>query len=386
MKRSKRSTVTKRGKKSSAPKNKKSKQEKVEEVARPEIYTKMPPKITLSKPGQLNAEQLQQYFDKGYVVVQDFFKTAQLDVVRGAVDKLVDNLAEKLFTAGLIKNKYKEKTFFNRLSFIEKEFKGASVLLHKAGVLPQEVRDLWSNENLLNVVEQIIGPEIAGHPVWNLRTKTPHNEQATVPWHQDNAYLSPKSLDTLQVTAWIPLIDANMKNGCIEVAAGGHRKGKTIKHTCCAGGTWYVELKEQDMADDLDVDLKKDLVICEVPYGGVLFMNNAIPHRSLENFSDIIRWSLDLRWQHPDHDNGFYGLKDNVLMRSAKSPNLEIDWSAMAGVDRSKVQMKSVDEDNDDLVPEICGPWMKRWEVVHHNRHTERFDKTDGGETNYHKA
>jgi hypothetical protein len=39
-------------------------------------------------------------------------------------------------------------------------------------------------KNLLNVVEQLIGPEIAGHPVWNLRTKTPQNEATTVPWHQ----------------------------------------------------------------------------------------------------------------------------------------------------------------------------------------------------------
>ena len=27
------------------------------------------------------------------------------------------------------------------------------------------------NERLLNVIEQFIGPEIGGHPVWNLRTK-----------------------------------------------------------------------------------------------------------------------------------------------------------------------------------------------------------------------
>ena len=32
-------------------------------------------------------------------------------------------------------------------------------------------QDLWMNERLLNVIEQFIGPEIGGHPVWNLRTK-----------------------------------------------------------------------------------------------------------------------------------------------------------------------------------------------------------------------
>jgi hypothetical protein len=36
---------------------------------------------------------------------------------------------------------------------------------------PKEIADLWTNERLLNVVEQFIGPEIAGHPVWNIRSK-----------------------------------------------------------------------------------------------------------------------------------------------------------------------------------------------------------------------
>ena len=184
-----------------------------------------------------------------------------------------------------------------------------------------------------------------GHPVWNLRTKTPQNEQATVPWHQDNAYLDSSALHTLQPTAWIPLIDTNMKNGCMQVitkmtfkpslqksnyiaqmVSGGHKLGVTAKHTCCAGDTWYVDLAEDEMERSLGVDLKKDIVTCEVPFGGVLFLNNCIPHRSLENYSDKIRWSLDLRWQKPGLPNGFYGLKKSVLMRKADDPKYKIDW------------------------------------------------------------
>jgi len=41
-----------------------------------------------------------------------------------------------------------------------------------------------------------------------------------------------------QVTAWIPLLDATQHNGCLQVVRGGHRSGRTAKHTCCAGGTW----------------------------------------------------------------------------------------------------------------------------------------------------
>ena len=48
------------------------------------------------------------------------------------------------------------------LALIEKQFKGSAVLLHKMGYLPPGFRHLWSNERLLNVVEQFIGPDIAG--------------------------------------------------------------------------------------------------------------------------------------------------------------------------------------------------------------------------------
>ena len=59
---------------------------------------------------------------------------------------------------------------------------------------------------------------LLGHPIWNLRTKTPRNEQTTVPWHQDNAYMDIDAINTLIPTAWIPLIDANMENGCLQVS------------------------------------------------------------------------------------------------------------------------------------------------------------------------
>ena len=75
-------------------------------------------------------------------------------------------------------------------------------------------------------------------------------------------------------------------NGCMQVVSGGHKLGKTAKHTCCAGGTWYVDLNEEEMVKTLNVNLDEDIVTCEVPYGGVLFINNCVPHRSLENFSD----------------------------------------------------------------------------------------------------
>ena len=47
-------------------------------------------------------------------------------------------------------------------------------------------------------------------------------------------------------------------------------------------------------------------------------------YRSLDNRSNQIRWSLDLRWQRPDLPNGFYGLKDCITMAKSDDPNFKV--------------------------------------------------------------
>ena len=78
------------------------------------------------------------------------------------MNECVDILADKLYKGGKIQDKCEEAGFYERLILLEKQFKGASVLMHKLGYLPTGFRNLWSNERLLNVVEQLIGPDIAG--------------------------------------------------------------------------------------------------------------------------------------------------------------------------------------------------------------------------------
>ena len=337
----------------------------------PDVYNIPPPQPKDRKPGQLTSKQVTQFFEDGYVLVPNLFTKEEMDPVIEGINESVEIVADKLYNAGKIKDKATNAGFYHRLIELEKQFKGTAVLLHKLGYLHQAFRDMWSNERLLNIVEQFIGPEIAGHPVWNLRTKTPVNEQTTVPWHQDNAYLDHNALQVLQPTAWIPLIDANKTNGCMQLIRRGHKLGKTATHTCCAGDTWYVDLAEEEIVKTFDVDMQKDVVTCEVPMGGALFISNCIPHRSLENYSDKVRWSLDLRWQRPDKPNGFYGLQESVLMRTAKNPNYVINWDQFATVDRSQLQEQAVDFQGNDFDTTIHGPWMKRWDIVHHNKHTE---------------
>ena len=85
-----------------------------------------------------------------------------MDVIMQAVNECMDILVNKLYNGGKIKDKCENAGFYERLTLIEQQFKGAAVLLHKMGHFPSGFRQIWSNERLLNVVEQLIGPNIAG--------------------------------------------------------------------------------------------------------------------------------------------------------------------------------------------------------------------------------
>jgi len=300
---------------------------------------------------QLSQNQLDRYHEDGFLIVRDFFRPDQLQPVIEWINGVVDELAQKLYAAGKIRDKHAHEGFYTRLTKLQQEFPGAAVLVHIHGILGQPLADLWASEELLDVIEQILGPEIAGHPVWNLRSKTPLNPLATVPWHQDTAYLAPGAEHTHQPTAWIPLIDANAVNGTLQVLRGGHRSGKVSRHRQ-DGKSWYLSIA----ADDLP---KGEVVTCEMPMGALLLINQLIPHRSTENFSDRIRWSVDLRWQRPGEPSGFEDIKECILMRTAKVVNYRIDWTDWGK--KNRIDQGMDEKPSDPFDTTVTGPWLHRW-------------------------
>src|ERR1051326_2810242 len=234
----------------------------------------------------LTAEQLAQYHQDGFLILPRFFSEEELQPVIAEVEGLVDRLAERLYAAGKIRNKHAEAGFTTRLALLEKEYPGAAVLIHIGGLLGWALAHLWETPRLLDIVEQIIGPEVAGHPVWNLRSKTPLNPLVTVPWHQDTAYLAEGCQPTFQPTAWIPLVDADRVNGTLQVVRGGHRSGKVFRHRLENSrghkDSWYLYIPEEELPEG-------EIVTCEMPKGSVLLLNQLILHRSTENLSEIAR-------------------------------------------------------------------------------------------------
>ena len=185
------------------------------------------------------------------------------------------------------------------------------------------------NEKLLDIIENLIGPEIYSNPVQHIRIKPPeqflpgvpkdhHGRIAgfavgATPWHQDNGVVLPEADETDMLTVWVPLTNAFREHGCIEVVAGSHRDG--LLHHCQLMGVGHF-IRDQDLALDR-------VVTAELKRGDVLFMHRRTCHSSLPNVSKQVRISFDLRYNPTGQPTG-RPLFPGFVARSRRDPHSEL--------------------------------------------------------------
>lgn len=318
---------------------------------------------------RLTDEELRKYQEDGFLVVEDFFADADLKPVLDEIESRVDTLAQKLYKGGKISSLHSDLDVWHRLTAMDKEFPGAAVLIHTEGVMGPALQKLFSHPRLLNLMSCVIGPDIAGHPVWNVRSKTPGNVLANVPWHQDTAYLAAGSEHTVQPTAWIPLLNTTPENGTLQLIRGGHKSGVVFPHHLERGRkhvtshaqdkgdprSWYLYIRDEDLPAG-------DRVQPNVHYGSFILFGNLIPHCAGANSSDTIRWTVDLRWQHPDAVSGFEAVKDVIVMRSSSTPDLKLDFEKFNARNRHVQTWHAEPQTADDeFNTDVKGPWLERW-------------------------
>ena len=311
----------------------------------------------------ITSDQIKQYNQDGYVIVENVFSEQELKPVLKEFEDIVDEFVEKAFAAKKISNKHSEKNVFRRLAFVEKDFPGSSVLIHHKGSLRPELANLWGSHKLLDIIEHWVGRDICGHPDWNIRSKTPQTTRMTLPWHQDSGYFKEGAEKTIKPAAWIPFLDVNKNNGCLQVVRGGHRSGQVLDHKLEKEvgdkDSWYLYIDEKDIPT-------KDIVTCEMSIGSILFIHQLTPHRSLENYSEDVRWSIDLRFQNPNDETGFHersSLVDPIILRKAEDPNYKPNWNTWLKEYEVEYDNARGRSDKDEFDSKnIEGAWMKRWE------------------------
>ena len=107
------------------------------------------------------------------------------------------------------------------------------------------------SENLLDLLESLLGPELLCNPIQHLRAKPPQayeNREGpsfhNAPWHQDAGVMMPEAEGSDVVTCWLPLAAATVETGCMEVLPGLVETGY-LRHLAAGGTTIAPEAMPQ---------------------------------------------------------------------------------------------------------------------------------------------
>ncbi|MBI1337362.1 MAG: hypothetical protein GC164_10420 [Phycisphaera sp.] len=292
--------------------------------------------IQIARTNHLTDEQKARFFELGYLVVENIFEQSDFDPIIAEINDHIDRLAEASIREGKLSQTYKEFDFEHRLAKISAEDPRIPSRLWN-GIAMGSFFDLIRKPGLLDIVEQFTGPEIIASSVYRLRPKVPTHVSSAVPWHQDSGYFEPYCDKALVLTIWLPLVEATRENGCLWVQPRGHKKGVVVDHQQRQGQPYLM------IDDDVLKTTGGDEPVCvPVPKYGALFLTNLIPHASFDNNTDMVRWSMDLRYQaadlptnakitrlpsesKPDPEHGVpiacYPPEADFLVRSKKRPN-----------------------------------------------------------------
>ena len=290
---------------------------------------------------QTNKEQ---FLQQGYLKVEGLLDPETvLDPIIQEYHGVLDDLANDLFASGRISSRYEDLGFDERLMKIYQETGEAHSQYFDFSLPFQGVKEdtpFWAgpavlnafvNEKLLDVVEELIGPEIYSNPVQHVRIKPPEkylpkNDQGlpvigpTV-WHQDHGVVTEEADDTNMVTTWFSLTDTPVESGPMRLVPGSHRTG-LLTHCEDYEGNG-AELVSSVMQIPQRLFDYEDAIPQPTKRGDVIFLHKQTVHGSLSNVSEQIRWSFDLRYNPIGQNTGREAFPGFVA-RSRRNPESEL--------------------------------------------------------------
>ena len=140
---------------------------------------------------------------------------------------------------------------------------------------------------LLAAAEQILGRPAVSASTVACRIMSPHAAELTTPPHQDRFYFP--HAEGLW-TAWIPLGDTPLRCGGLAVLEGSHRMG-LLPHSDRGAGVYGAEMRS-----------RRPWRTTSYRAGDVLLFHSLTVHRALDNVSDELRISVDLRYVPADDE------------------------------------------------------------------------------------
>jgi len=277
-------------------------------------------------------EMLQTRFEAdGYVVVDGLLDTGRLAAVREEYAERLRSCCRNWVDQSLLPASVCAESFDEQLLAVMDAgldyFQPLDISLPIADFPPdvpmhtsRAVFEIMRHARVLDAVEALIGPEITSNPIQHVRIKPPMNRVSVAEnrahivrtdWHQDRAVAMEQADRTRMVTLWLAITDATVDNGCLQVIPGSHRQDMLV----------HCPQRQLGIPSQLIDD--KAAKALPVKAGGAILFHPLTIHSSLDNRSDAIRWSFDLRYNVTGDPTGRPQFPEFVA-RSRQSPSSEL--------------------------------------------------------------
>ena len=297
---------------------------------------------------KLSPENIAHFEEDGYLLLRGALADSDLDPIIAEYEEHIARRAVELRAEGKISDLYADEPFDRRLASICRKnneiYKELDIMYFRG----RASFEFLINENLLDMVEGLVGPEITCSPIQHTRAKLPAEipcggDPHVAPWHQDAGVTWEEADPHFILTVWLPLTEATPENGCLQIIPRTHETGLMQHHIKQGLGTVIID---EAMPEDeqLTLPMKK---------GDVLLMHKETPHRSTPNLADNVRWSMDLRYQETGTPTG-RPFHPDFVARSRSNPGSELKdydlWSKRWVESLEEIRTKTIKSHRWELV------------------------------------
>jgi ectoine hydroxylase-related dioxygenase (phytanoyl-CoA dioxygenase family) len=213
----------------------------------------------------LTAEERSFYDEQGYVIVPGVLPAADLASIDAEIERLLPEAEDR--------------------SDVRPGW------IFQLGLRSEIIRAFAEDERLLALVEEIVQPGIALEEA-KLVAKPPHSP-IICHWHQDEAFYQrpddPGTASNVRMAVWMPLQDADERNGCLWVVPGSHRWGLR-PWDWAESDACRKRLRESEYAEEHAIPVR-------VKAGDAVLFSSWTWHHSEGNLTDVVRRAFIVTYQ-----------------------------------------------------------------------------------------
>tara|TARA_B110000908_G_scaffold1671_1_gene2120 strand:+ start:1363 stop:2313 length:951 start_codon:yes stop_codon:yes gene_type:complete len=282
----------------------------------------------------LTQDQITHFNTQGSVVVPNLIPKGMLGRVRIEYAQLLNTLYALWFAKALVKTQPDHLDFWVNLQHIYEAgcdyFQPLDILLPSGQIFADTpfqfspaVFDMLRAEPLLDVIKQLIGPELTSNPIQHVRLKPPVGVFASdgvrpciaaTDRHQVRAVALEDADKTDMINCWIAITEATIDNRCLQVQP--KTPDQTIRPHCLRTFHRYSHRKCRFGCASNGAGL----------FDSAVLFHSLTPHATLNNNTERFRWSFDIRFNKTGQPTG-RGYLPEFIARSREYPQTELhDW------------------------------------------------------------